>query len=72
LRRSCTRLTWLNPLPRYVGFKPKELGIRTILRHVDDMRPMHYLESMETLCRALAVGTEPHVKRVFPQPDNGV
>jgi uncharacterized protein with von Willebrand factor type A (vWA) domain len=49
LRRSCKRLTWLNPLLRYAGFKPKALGIRTILRHVDDMRPVHNLESMETL-----------------------
>jgi hypothetical protein len=53
LHRSCRKLIWLNPLLRYEGFEPKAAGIRMMLPHVDEMRPVHNLTSLEELCRAL-------------------
>jgi uncharacterized protein with von Willebrand factor type A (vWA) domain len=54
LQRSCRRLIWLNPLLRYDGFEPKSAGIRAMLPYVDDFRPVHNLDSLESLVRALA------------------
>ena len=54
LHRSCRRLTWLNPLLRFEGFEPKAKGIRSMLPHVDELRPIHNLESMQELVRALS------------------
>ena len=54
LRRSCRRLIWLNPLLRFDGFEPKAMGIRAILPHVDEFRPIHSLDSLEDLCVALS------------------
>jgi uncharacterized protein with von Willebrand factor type A (vWA) domain len=59
LHRSCRRLIWLNPLLRYAGFEPRAAGVRTMLPHVDEMRPVHNLESLEGLCEALSSG-RPH------------
>ncbi|MDQ2953671.1 MAG: VWA domain-containing protein [Pseudomonadota bacterium] len=57
LHRSCRRLIWLNPLLRFEGFEAKASGIKAMLPHVDELRPIHNLESMSELCRALsAVG----------------
>lgn len=53
LHRSCRRLIWLNPLLRYAGFEPKAAGVKAMLPHVDEMRPVHNLESLEGLCTAL-------------------
>ena len=53
LHKSCRRLIWLNPLLRYRGFEPISLGIRAILPHVDDFRPVHDLASLEDLVAAL-------------------
>jgi uncharacterized protein len=53
LHRSCRRLIWLNPLLRYEGFEPRSLGMRAMLPHVDDFRPVHNLESLEALIEAL-------------------
>ena len=53
LRRSCRRLVWLNPLLRYDEFAPKSLGVRAILPHVDEFRPVHSLDSLAELARAL-------------------
>jgi uncharacterized protein with von Willebrand factor type A (vWA) domain len=54
LRKSCRRLIWANPLLRYGGFEAKAQGIRAMLPHVDEFRPIHNLASMADLCRALA------------------
>lgn len=54
LHRSCRRLVWLNPLLRFDGFEAKARGIRVMLPHVDEMRPIHNLESMKDLCSALS------------------
>lgn len=54
LHRSCARLIWLNPLLRWDGFEPKSQGIRAILPHVDEFRPVHNLASLADLARALS------------------
>lgn len=53
LHKSCRRLIWLNPLLRYDGFAPKSQGVRAILPHVDDFRPVHSLDSLEQLADAI-------------------
>ena len=53
LHKSCRRLIWLNPLLRFDGFEPKSQGIRAILPHVDEFRPVHNLESLTELIEAL-------------------
>ncbi|MBK7539899.1 MAG: VWA domain-containing protein [Myxococcales bacterium] len=54
LRRSCRRLIWLNPLLRYAGFEPRATGVRALLPNVDEHRPVHDLDSLAALARALA------------------
>jgi len=54
LHRSSRRLIWLNPLLRFEGFEAKARGVRTILPHVDEFRPIHNLDSIAELCRALS------------------
>src|SRR5438876_11228713 len=54
LHRSCRRLIWLNPLLRYEGFEPRSLGMKAMLPHVDEFRPVHNLESLETLIDVLS------------------
>jgi uncharacterized protein len=54
LHRSCRRLVWLNPLLRFDGFEARAKGVRTMLPHVDELRPIHNLDSMTELVRALS------------------
>ena len=54
LHRSCRRLIWLNPLLRFHAFEPRAKGVQTMLPHVDELRPIHNLESMKELVRALS------------------
>ena len=54
LRRSCRRLIWLNPLLRFAGFEPRAAGIRALLPHVDEFRPVHDLSSLVGLAAALS------------------
>jgi uncharacterized protein len=54
LHRSCRRLIWLNPLLRFHGFEARAKGVQTMLPHVDELRPIHNLESMTDLVRALS------------------
>lgn len=54
LHKSCRRLIWLNPLLRWDGFQPKAAGVKAILPHVDEFRPVHNLQSLEELAEALA------------------
>lgn len=53
LHRQARRLIWLNPLLRYDRFEPKSLGIRALLPHVDEFRPVHNIESLAALIAAL-------------------
>ncbi|QND47286.1 VWA domain-containing protein [Rhizobium lusitanum] len=56
LHRSCRRLIWLNPLLRFEGFEPRARGVRTMLPHVDEFRPVHNLLSLADLVSALSAG----------------
>ncbi len=54
LHRSSRRLIWLNPLLRFSGFEAKAKGIRAMLPHVDELRPIHNLDSIAELVSALS------------------
>jgi len=54
LHLSSHRVIWLNPLLRFDGFSAKARGMRAILPHVDEFRPIHSLASMSGLVRALS------------------
>jgi uncharacterized protein with von Willebrand factor type A (vWA) domain len=53
LHRSCRRLVWLNPLLRFDAFEARAQGIRAMLPHVDEFRPIHNLASIDALVKAL-------------------
>jgi hypothetical protein len=59
LHRSCRRLIWLNPLLRFSGFEAKAQGIKMMLPHVDEFRPVHNLSSIEALIKALSSPVPP-------------
>ncbi len=54
LHKSCRRLIWLNPLLRYEGFRPEAGGVRTILPHVDEFRPVHNINSLIDIAAVLS------------------
>jgi uncharacterized protein with von Willebrand factor type A (vWA) domain len=58
LHRSSRRLIWLNPLLRYEGFEPRSLGMKAMLPHVDEFRPVHNLESLETLVNVISAAAQ--------------
>ena len=58
LRRSARRIVWLNPLLRYDGFAPLAAGVQAMLPLVDEFRPVHNLDSLEDLARALSSGRQ--------------
>jgi uncharacterized protein with von Willebrand factor type A (vWA) domain len=57
LQKSCRRLIWLNPLLRYNAYRPQSQGAKAMIRHVDDFRAIHSLESMQSLADALGRAT---------------
>lgn len=63
LHKSCRRLIWLNPLLRFDAYQPISQGPSVMIRHVDDFRPIHNLDSMRALARALA-GTDAGAARL--------
>jgi uncharacterized protein len=65
LHRSCRRLIWLNPLLRFGGFEAKAQGIKMMLPHVDEFRPVHNLSSIEGLVAALSSAPPPHHRSVI-------
>ena len=69
LHRSCRRLVWLNPLLRFDAFEARAAGIQAMLPHVDAFRPIHSLDSMKALVRALdAISSGPSRKRSRLRP----
>jgi uncharacterized protein with von Willebrand factor type A (vWA) domain len=66
LSRSCRRILWLNPLLRYAAFEPKARGIRALLPHIQRMLPVHNIESLQQLLRALETAAEPTVRARRP------
>jgi len=63
LHRSCRRLVWLNPLLRWDGFQPRAAGVRAMLPHVDDFRPVHCLDNLADLVRVLSDHAAGHSPR---------
>jgi uncharacterized protein with von Willebrand factor type A (vWA) domain len=63
LHHSCRRLIWLNPLLRYAGFEPKSAGVRAMLPHVDEFRPVHNLDSLAAVVAALSADRVQHTVR---------
>jgi uncharacterized protein len=53
VQRSCSRLVWLNPLLGSANYEPLTRGMMAALRHVDDFRPVHNLQSLEQLAERL-------------------
>ena len=53
LAKSCRYLIWLNPLLRYEKFEARPAGVRAMLPHVDLFLPVHNLESLRDLAKAL-------------------
>lgn len=64
LHKSCRRLVWLNPLLRFDGFEAKAQGVRAMLPHVDEFRPVHTLDALSDLCASLAA---PHAPSPSPR-----
>lgn len=54
LHKSCRRLIWLNPLLRFDGFEPRAHGVRAMLPHVDELRPVHSLNALAGLSASLS------------------
>jgi hypothetical protein len=54
LHKSCRRLVWLNPLLRFDAYQPISAGARAMIRHVDELRSAHNLQSLEELTRLLS------------------
>ncbi len=65
LHRRARRLIWLNPLLRYERFEPKSRGIKALLPHVDEFRPVHNLASLASLVEALS---DAHIGRMPDRP----
>ncbi|PKA39025.1 VWA domain-containing protein [Rhizobium sullae] len=73
LHRSCRRLIWLNPLLRFDGFEPRARGVRAMLPHVDEFRPVHNLSSLSDLAVALGAGRSPtHDRRRYLEKMKGM
>jgi uncharacterized protein with von Willebrand factor type A (vWA) domain len=72
LHRSCRRLIWLNPLLRYEGFEPRSLGMKAMLPYVDEFRPVHNLESLETLVDVISAAAQRHTTAALAQERYGV
>ena len=54
LHKSCRRLVWLNPLLRFDGFEARARGVRAMLPHVDEFRPVHTLAALADLVASLS------------------
>ncbi len=54
LHKSCRRLIWLNPLLRFDGFEARARGVRAMLPHVDELRPVHSLAALEDIVASLS------------------
>ena len=48
------RIVRPNPLLRFDGFEANAGGIRAIMPHVDEFRPVHSLDSLADLANTLA------------------
>jgi len=72
LHRSCRQLIWLNPLLRYEGFEPRSLGMKAMLPYVDEFRPVHNLENLETLVDVISRAAQRHSAAAMARETYGV
>src|SRR5207248_10162723 len=63
LAKSCRRLIWLNPLLRYEKFEARPAGIRAMLPYVDELLPVHILDSLKELANAFSRQAHPRKRR---------
>jgi len=68
LRRSVSRLIWLNPLSGAPDYQPLVQGIQKALPYVDDFLPLHNLTSLEQFAGRLGSLREPVASRTVPKP----
>lgn len=61
LHKSCRRLIWLNPLLRFDGFEARARGVKAMLPHVDEFRPVHNLNALADLCASLDLSASRNV-----------
>jgi uncharacterized protein with von Willebrand factor type A (vWA) domain len=71
LHRSCRRLIWLNPLLRYEAYEPLTQGAGVLIKHVDDFRPIHNLNSMRDLTSVLSTQPRSGRQRSGRRPSTG-
>ena len=64
LARYSHQFVWLNPLLRFERFEPRAAGIRAILPHVDRFLPMHNLQSLADLGRAMQAAPDETTTRI--------
>jgi hypothetical protein len=62
LSRFARQFVWLNPLLRFEGFEPRASGVRALLPHVDRHLPVHSLDSLANLARAIRQGELPRTR----------
>ncbi len=72
LHRSCRHLIWLNPLLRYEGFEPRSLGMKAMLPYVDEFRPVHNLESLESLVDVISLAAHRNSTEAMSRETYGV
>ncbi|MEO7403723.1 MAG: VWA domain-containing protein, partial [Burkholderiales bacterium] len=53
LRRSASRVMWLNPLMRFPGFSPEAAGVKVLAKHADSMHGVHTLRHIGDVVAAL-------------------
>lgn len=53
LKRSASRLIWLNPVAGSPDYEPLVRGIQTVMPFVDDFYPLHNLQSLDVLAKRL-------------------
>lgn len=54
LRRRCHRLIWLNPWLGQEGYQPATRGMQAALPHIDQLLPVHNLQSLGDLVAVLS------------------
>jgi uncharacterized protein with von Willebrand factor type A (vWA) domain len=55
LGRLAHRVVWVNPLKGSARYQPLARGMAAALPHVDSFLPGHNLQSLEDLCKVLAL-----------------
>ncbi len=66
LRRSCSRLIWLNPLAGAEAYEPLTQGMRAASPYVDDLLPVHNLAALIDLAELLNTLPTRHAHTTLP------